>query len=72
MYVVSTTEYIISYLIHFVMVSVINFTLIAEETVSQNAKHSSAPVTLYIRDINDNFPEFTQSHYEVGDLIIKI
>lgn len=44
---------------------VVNFTLIAQETVSQNPKYSSAPVTIYVRDINDNFPEFTQSFYEV-------
>lgn len=44
---------------------VINFTLIAQETVSKNPKYSSAPVTVYIRDINDNFPEFTQPYYEV-------
>jgi hypothetical protein len=42
-----------------------NFTLIAKETVPHKAKYSLVPVTVYIRDMNDNFPEFTQLSYEV-------
>lgn len=42
-----------------------NFTLVAKETVPNNAKYSSVPVTVYIRDMNDNFPEFTEPFYEV-------
>jgi hypothetical protein len=42
-----------------------NFTLIAKETVPLKAKYSLAPVTVYIRDMNDNFPDFTQPIYEV-------
>ena len=44
---------------------VMNFTLIAKETVPHKAKYSLAPVTVYIRDVNDNFPDFTQPFYEV-------
>jgi len=44
---------------------VMNFTLIAKETVPHKAKYSLAPVTVYIRDMNDNFPDFTQPFYEV-------
>lgn len=50
---------------------VINFTIIAKEAVSKNPKYSSAPVTVYVRDINDNFPEFTQQQYEVSDWKFK-
>jgi hypothetical protein len=42
-----------------------NFTLIAKETVPLKAKYSLAPVTVYIRDMNDNFTDFTQPIYEV-------
>jgi hypothetical protein len=42
-----------------------NFTLIAKETVPFKAKYSLAPVTVYIRDMNDNFPDFTEPIYEV-------
>lgn len=48
---------------HFFLV--MNFTLIAKETVPHKAKYSLAPVTVYIRDMNDNFPDFTQPFYEV-------
>jgi hypothetical protein len=44
---------------------VMNFTLIAKETVPHKAKYSLAPVTVHIRDMNDNFPDFTQPFYEV-------
>ncbi|XP_063244010.1 cadherin-23 [Bacillus rossius redtenbacheri] len=46
-------------------ISAINFTLIARETVPQNPKYSLVPVTVHIRDMNDNFPEFTDPMYEV-------
>jgi cadherin 23 len=48
-----------------VIFSAMNFTLVAKETVPNNAKYSSVPVTVYIRDMNDNFPEFTEPLYEV-------
>ncbi|XP_073991281.1 cadherin 88C isoform X3 [Rhodnius prolixus] len=47
-------------------INVINFTLIARETVPKNAKSSSVPVTVFIRDMNDNFPEFSKPLYEAS------
>ncbi|XP_065338722.1 cadherin-23 isoform X2 [Cloeon dipterum] len=47
-------------------VKTMNFTLVAKETVPNNPKYSSVPVTVFIRDVNDNFPEFTESIYEVS------
>lgn len=44
----------------------INFTLIAKEVVTDRPKYSAVPVVVYILDQNDNFPEFTQSVYEVS------
>lgn len=46
--------------------SVINFTLIAEEIVASNQKFSCVPVTVYVKDQNDNYPEFTKDIYEVN------
>ena len=46
--------------------SVMNFTLIAKETVPNNAKYSTATLTVFIRDVNDNFPEFSRKIYEVS------
>ncbi|XP_059472366.1 cadherin-23 [Neocloeon triangulifer] len=43
-----------------------NFTIVAKETVPNNPKYSSVPVTVFIRDVNDNFPEFTEPFYEVS------
>lgn len=43
-----------------------NFSIVAKETVPNNPKYSSVPVTVYIRDMNDNFPEFTEPAYEVN------
>lgn len=56
-----------------------NFTLFAREIEDPN-KWSSAHLQIYIRDQNDNFPEFTQSIYnvtvlensEVGTIIAQI
>ncbi|XP_067000515.2 cadherin-23 [Anabrus simplex] len=50
----------------FEKVTVMNFTLIAKEMVPNNPKYSLVPVTVYIKDMNDNFPEFTQPYYEVS------
>ena len=33
--------------------------------VTSAAKYSVVPVTVYIKDQNDNYPEFTQNTYEV-------
>ncbi|XP_023311794.1 cadherin-23 [Anoplophora glabripennis] len=43
----------------------INLTIVAKEIVKHNPKFSEIPVTVYILDRNDNFPEFTKSIYEV-------
>lgn len=45
---------------------VVNFTVVARETVAEKPKSSSALVTVYIRDTNDNFPIFSEDQYEVG------
>lgn len=47
-------------------ISVINFTLIAKEVVQKFPKHSMVPVTVLIRDVNDNSPEFSKQVYEVS------
>lgn len=46
-------------------IKVINFTLTAKEIVQKAPKHSSVPVTVYIRDVNDNSPEFSKQVYDV-------
>lgn len=46
--------------------SVINFTLVAREVVSFQPKYSAVPVTVFIKDQNDNYPEFTMNVYEVN------
>ncbi|KAG8193980.1 hypothetical protein JTE90_013674 [Oedothorax gibbosus] len=43
-----------------------NFRIVAQETVPFMAKSSTADVTVYIRDINDNFPEFSEDVYRVS------
>ncbi|XP_013115891.2 cadherin-23 [Stomoxys calcitrans] len=57
----------------------INFTLFARE-VDEPSRYSSAHIQIFIRDQNDNFPEFSQSIYnvslaensEVGSLVTKL
>ncbi|RZF38140.1 hypothetical protein LSTR_LSTR005501 [Laodelphax striatellus] len=43
-----------------------NFTLVAKESVPRDPKFSFASVTIYIRDVNDNVPEFAKPIYEVS------
>ncbi|XP_039274949.1 cadherin-23, partial [Nilaparvata lugens] len=45
---------------------VMNFTLVAKKSVPTDPKFSFASVTVYIRDVNDNFPEFAKPVYEVS------
>jgi cadherin 23 len=47
---------------------VLNFTLIAKEIVPNSPKQSIVPITVYIKDQNDNYPEFTESTYKVSVL----
>ncbi|XP_060850417.1 cadherin-23-like [Rhopalosiphum padi] len=47
------------------LVKVINFTIVAIETIAKNPKYSVVPVSVYIRDVNDNYPEFSRPTYEV-------
>lgn len=44
---------------------VINFTIVAIETIANNPKYSIVPVSVYLRDVNDNYPEFSRPMYEV-------
>ncbi|XP_013175482.1 PREDICTED: cadherin-23 [Papilio xuthus] len=46
-------------------ITMMNFTLIAKEVVTKDPKMSIVPITVYIKDENDNFPEFTESLYTV-------
>lgn len=41
----------------------------AKESVQVNPKMSQVPVTVYIRDMNDNFPEFSKPIYEVSTMM---
>lgn len=47
-------------------ISEVNFTLVAKEVVPVKSKYSTVPVTVFIKDQNDNYPEFTESTYEVS------
>ncbi|XP_073949712.1 cadherin 88C [Choristoneura fumiferana] len=47
-------------------VTVMNFSLIAKEIVTNNPKISVVPITVHIKDENDNFPEFTEALYTVS------
>jgi cadherin-related family protein 2 len=44
----------------------VNFTLVAKEVTPISPKYSTVPVTVSIKDQNDNYPEFTESVYEVS------
>lgn len=46
-------------------VTVMNFSLVAKEIVTKEPKMSIVPITVHIKDENDNFPEFTESLYTV-------
>ncbi|XP_022239300.1 cadherin-23-like [Limulus polyphemus] len=46
-------------------VKVMNFKIIARETAVISPKSSTADVTVYIRDTNDNFPQFSDTMYQV-------
>ncbi|KAG7212887.1 hypothetical protein KM043_002239 [Ampulex compressa] len=46
--------------------SVVNFTLVAKEIASTAPKYSTVPVIVFIKDQNDNYPEFTESIYEIS------
>ncbi|CAH0714568.1 unnamed protein product, partial [Brenthis ino] len=47
-------------------VTVMNFSLVAKEIVAKQPKMSVVPITVHIKDENDNFPEFTESLYVVS------
>ncbi|XP_043267778.1 cadherin-23 [Venturia canescens] len=49
----------------FERLAVINFTLVAREMVPFQPKYSAVPVTVFVKDQNDNYPEFTMDVYEV-------
>ncbi|CAG4973752.1 unnamed protein product [Parnassius apollo] len=46
--------------------TVMNFSLVAKEIVTKDPKMSVVPITVHIKDENDNFPEFTESLYTVS------
>lgn len=48
------------------ILAVVNFTLVAKEITPVSPKYSAVPVTIFIKDQNDNYPEFTKSIYEVS------
>jgi len=48
------------------ILTVVNFTLVAKEITPVLPKYSAVPVTVFIKDQNDNYPEFTKSIYEVS------
>ncbi|XP_063975231.1 cadherin-23 isoform X2 [Diachasmimorpha longicaudata] len=50
----------------FEQISVINFTLIAKEIASFEPKFTVVPITVLIKDQNDNYPEFVHNIYEVN------
>ncbi|XP_069185641.1 cadherin-23 isoform X4 [Procambarus clarkii] len=52
-------------LLDYEKVKVVNFTVVARETVADRPKSSSALVTVHIRDTNDNFPVFKEDQYQV-------
>ncbi|KAB0799063.1 hypothetical protein PPYR_06943 [Photinus pyralis] len=50
----------------FEQLTIINFTLVAKEVVADDPHMAKVPVTVFIRDQNDNYPEFTQELYEIS------
>lgn len=42
-----------------------NCTITAKEVVSKQAKTTSVPISIRIRDVNDNIPQFTRPSYQV-------
>ncbi|XP_018347185.1 PREDICTED: cadherin-23 [Trachymyrmex septentrionalis] len=50
----------------FEKISVVNFTLVAKEITPVSPKSSAVSVTVFIKDQNDNYPEFTKDIYEVS------
>lgn len=52
-------------LLDYEKVTQLNFTIIAREIVP-NGKQSRVPVSVFIRDRNDNYPEFSSTVYEVS------
>lgn len=42
----------------------LNYTIVAREVVAEEAKWSAVPIRIYVRDSNDNFPEFELPLYE--------
>lgn len=53
-------------MLQLILIAVVNLTLVAKEIFTAGAKYSVVPVTVFIRDQNDNYPEFTNSTYEVS------
>lgn len=52
-------------LLDYERVTRVNLTLVASE-VGFPERNSSVPITVHVRDVNDNTPEFTRSQYEVS------
>lgn len=46
-------------------IKLLNMTIVAKEVV-KNGKFNSVPVTVRIRDRNDNFPEFARAAYDIS------
>lgn len=42
-----------------------NCTITAKEAVTKQAKTTSVPITIKIRDVNDHIPQFTRPSYQV-------
>lgn len=55
-----------SFFLDFEQVKDLNFSLVAKELTAPSGFYSSVPIRIYIRDQNDNFPEFTKAVYEVS------
>ena len=52
-------------LLDYETMSVLNFSIIAREITEDRPKESRASIQVYIRDVNDNPPEFQTDSYEV-------